>query len=192
MSRQTLKMLVAELFVATLKSLLRQICLDLSHFSSIFCRDNVFSCHDRDFCLQFFIVLRQNFMRRNILLVILLNFCRDNKCLCRDIVLLNLKLSLSRHKLLCHDQVFLPFNVDFEFCVMTKFSFVATKLFYHLQFFMLRQRFEMSRQSSTAICLDQCRNRKIFCRDKVLSPVFLYVSTLISLSQHLCNAPKIP
>ena len=39
--------------------------------------------------------------------------------------------------------------------------------------------------SSTAICLDQCRDIQILCRNKVLSSDFLYVLTLTSLSQHL-------
>ena len=43
----------------------------------------------------------------------------------------------------------------------------------------------MSRQSSTAIRLDQCCDIKLFFHDKILSSIFLYVSTHTSLSQHL-------
>ena len=42
----------------------------------------------------------------------------------------------------------------------------------------------MSRQISTTIFLDQCHDIVLFCRKKVLSSDFLYVSTLTSLSQH--------
>ena len=51
-----------ELLVATLKSLSRQTCLGLSHLSSIFCRDIIFFCHDKNLLLCNFYCRDINFI----------------------------------------------------------------------------------------------------------------------------------
>ena len=89
MSRQSLlySLSLAKRFVATLNPLSQQTCLGFSHLSSIFChdrklicrdrnlllsnsyyRDIIFFCHDRDFCLQFFILLQHELLCATIFL----------------------------------------------------------------------------------------------------------------------------
>ena len=138
-------MSLAKLFVATFNPLSQPTCLGSSHFSSIFCRNRKLQCrdrnllfnnfycrdiiflyHDRDFCLQFFILSQHEFLCRNILFIIFSTFVEKifvsvatkfslaSCCVYRDI------------KLLCSDKVFLSPIPGFEFCVTIFFSSITT------------------------------------------------------------------
>ena len=134
MSRQSLlySLLMAEL-------LLQQTCLGSSHFFSILCRvrnlllnnfychDIIFLCHDRDFCLQFFILSQHELFCCNILFVIFSTsvmtifvfvtkkFTLASCCVCHEI------------KLLYCDNFFMPCLIVMLFSIAIELSFVTTE-----------------------------------------------------------------
>ena len=72
-----LSLLLAELFVATLKSLSQPNYLDLSHCFSNFCRGIIFFCHDRYFSLYSSLCRDLNLIVKTKLYCYLLDHCRD-------------------------------------------------------------------------------------------------------------------
>ena len=108
---------MAGLFVATLKSLSRQTCLGWFHFSSIFCRDIVFFCRDKNFLLY-------NIYCRNINLII------KTKLYCHYLIIVVTKISAFSSSI-CRDILFYVIIIIlqfFSFFVITIDFFVKTYL----------------------------------------------------------------
>ena len=161
-----LSLSLAGLFVATLKSLSRQTCLSLFHFSSIFYRSIVFFCRDRNFLLYSVYYCD-------------INFIIETKLYFHCLIIIAIEISAFSSSL-CYDRLFyvtafiLQFFSSFveiiDFFVETYFTSTLCCVFREIKL--------VCRGSFFAIFSSLCCDRVEKCHDKVpLSFSFINVAT---------------
>ena len=134
-------LLLAELFVATLKSLSRQTCLNLSHCSSVFYRDIILLCCDRNLLLCSFLCCDINLIVETKLYCHLFDHYRDRA-----------------------NNIATFFFNNFSIIVATQKSIVTTK--FCLLIAILLQHSFLCHNIYHSIFLILCRDKVVKCRDR--------------------------